>query len=182
MPAPFRRALTELRTDTELTIENILDHLGITRALEGSPETSNSSGELIQQVAALQRSAKFSTVTTNELRAFAQSARQVRAAGNLGDRPLIVLTAGKAEPAIDLPEGTTPADLAKWRRIWVDELQINEMHLSTSGQRVVVADSGHMIPFERPDAIVTAIREVCEAARDRSHDTTELPAASQEHD
>jgi carboxypeptidase C (cathepsin A) len=28
----------------------------------------------------------------------------------------------------------------------------------------MVPDSGHMIPFERPEAITSAVREVCAAA------------------
>jgi hypothetical protein len=85
----------------------------------------------------------------------------VRTAGNLGDRPLIVLTAGKVPTVATLPEGATLEEL---HRVWVDELQISEAHLSRRGKRIMVADSDHMIPFERPDAIVAAVREVCEAS------------------
>jgi pimeloyl-ACP methyl ester carboxylesterase len=165
-PAPFRRF--QPPSDTQLMITDVLLHLGIARALQGNSGGSNSSNEFMQQVAAAQWSAKFNTANTEEIRAFAQSAEQVRAAGNLGDRPLIVLTAGKALPASVLPEGATPKDLEELHRVWVDELQISEMHLSTRGKRIIVTDSGHLIPFERPDAIVAAIHEVCDVANQRS--------------
>jgi hypothetical protein len=41
---------------------------------------------------------------------------------------------------------------------------VKESQLSTRGKRIMVPDSDHMIPFERPDTIVAAIREVCAAA------------------
>jgi pimeloyl-ACP methyl ester carboxylesterase len=47
-----------------------------------------------------------------------------------------------------------------FRAIWVNELQVKEAQLSTRGKRIIVPGGDHMIPFERPDAIVAAIREV----------------------
>ena len=35
-----------------------------------------------------------------------------------------------------------------------------ETHLSTRGKQIVLPDSGHLIPFEHPEAVVAAIREV----------------------
>ena len=178
-PVVVRRALLAPPTDTQLTIADILLHVGITRALQGSPDTSNSHNEFTQQVAALKRSAKFYAATTHELRAFPQSAEQTRVAGNLGDRPLIVLTAGIADPLDALPQGATPKDLEEMHSVWVNELQVSEMHLSMRGKRIMVADSDHMIPFERPDVIVAAIREVCDAAGNESYNTTGSPVVGQ---
>jgi pimeloyl-ACP methyl ester carboxylesterase len=91
--------------------------------------------------------------------------QQVKAAGNLGDRPLIVLTAGKEyDPDPLLRNGETE----RQNRLWIDDLQAGLAHLSTHGKQIVVEDSGHMIPFERPDAIVSAIREVWSAVRNSS--------------
>jgi pimeloyl-ACP methyl ester carboxylesterase len=73
--------------------------------------------------------------------------------------PLIVLTAGRA--ALD---GETPAEAAAIAAMWRashEELA----RLSTRGERRDVADVGHMIPTERPDLVVAAIREVAQAAR-----------------
>jgi hypothetical protein len=82
---------------------------------------------------------------------------QVRSAGNLGDRPLIVLTAGKPydpDPLLGKEQS------AKQNDLWINVLQAEEAHLSARGKQVVVSDSGHMIPYERPAAVVSAIREV----------------------
>lgn len=80
--------------------------------------------------------------------AWAESADQVRKSGDLGAKPLIVLTGGRvAEP--------------KWRALWVDGLQADMVHLSSRGKQIVLSNSGHGIQFEAPDAVVDAIQEVC---------------------
>jgi len=86
-----------------------------------------------------------------------ESWRQVLAAGDLGDMPLIVLTAGEPyEPDPVL----SPAEMKRQRDVWIDELQASMARLSTRGKQIVVPGSGHMIPVEKPDAVVSAIREV----------------------
>jgi pimeloyl-ACP methyl ester carboxylesterase len=82
---------------------------------------------------------------------------QVRSAGNLGDRPLIVLTAGKPYDPDPL---LSKEELDKQNDMWINVLQVEEARLSTRGKQVVVPDSGHMIPYERPASVVSAIREV----------------------
>ena len=82
---------------------------------------------------------------------------QVRSAGDLGNRPLIVLTAGKPydpDPLLSKEESD------QQNNMWINVLQAEEARLSTRGKQVVVADSGHMIPYERPAAVVSAIRQV----------------------
>lgn len=44
--------------------------------------------------------------------------------------------------------------------LWINALQRQEAGLSTRGKQIIVWDSGHMIPFRRPDAVVGAIHEV----------------------
>jgi hypothetical protein len=51
-------------------------------------------------------------------------------------------------------------ELDKQNDIWINVLQAEEARLSTRGKQVVVRDSGHTIPYERPTAVVSAIREV----------------------
>ena len=94
---------------------------------------------------------------------FDQSAEEVRAAGNLGDKPLIVLTAGEMDQPPVLPRGVTQKDLDDFHKMFMEDLQVQETHLSTRGRQVIVPDSHHLIPLERPEAIVSAAREVCAA-------------------
>ena len=93
-----------------------------------------------------------------------ESGDQARAAGKLGDRPLIVLTAGnRADPVLERILSTD--EMSRQAKLWIDELQPEQARLSTRGKQVIVPDSGHMIPLERPDAVVAAIREVWLPAR-----------------
>jgi len=76
---------------------------------------------------------------------------EARSAGGLGDRLLIVLTAGKQT-------SRSPED-EEDRESWI-RLQSQLVQLSTRGRQVVVRKSGHMIPYEAPEEIIGAVREV----------------------
>jgi DNA-directed RNA polymerase specialized sigma24 family protein len=89
------------------------------------------------------------------------SAAQVRAAtADLGERPLVVLTAGDpaAWPGL-------PPDLTVARQALQVELQGALAHLSTRGRHVVVERSGSFIQFDQPQAVVEAVRAVVEAVQ-----------------
>jgi hypothetical protein len=107
-----------------------------------------------------------------------ESANEVRGAGNLGDKPLIVLTAGKNVDATQLPAQISKKDMDDFHAVWVNDLQVKEAHLSTRGRQIIVPDSDHMIPFERPDAIVDALREVCSAVSAGKASTNETASAT----
>ena len=79
---------------------------------------------------------------------------QMRLAGNLGNIPLIVLTAG-----LPFSVGDPEADkeLAAFHEIWVHQLQPQLARLSTRGRQVIVENSTHAI---NPDAVLKAIQEV----------------------
>ena len=83
-----------------------------------------------------------------------------RNAGNLGDRPLVVLTAGRywAPPGYE-------KEAAAYHEVWVHQLQASLVRLSTRGQQVVV-DAGHGMD-ESPDSIVTAVREAVDEVRSK---------------
>jgi pimeloyl-ACP methyl ester carboxylesterase len=82
----------------------------------------------------------------------------VRNAGGLGDRPLIVLTAGRywAPPGFE-------KEAAEYHEIRVHQLQANLTRLSTRGRQVIV-DAGHGME-ESPDTIVTATQQVVDEVR-----------------
>jgi pimeloyl-ACP methyl ester carboxylesterase len=104
---------------------------------------------------------KYLKARASELEEIQISAEQARAAGNIGEKPLVVLTAGENTNAIP---GLSKRDLDDFQRIWVDDLQMRLARLSTRGKRVIVPGSGHNIPWDRPDSIVHAVQEVCAAA------------------
>jgi hypothetical protein len=81
-----------------------------------------------------------------------------RNAGSLGDRPLVVLTAGRYWA----PDGFEK-EAAEYHEIWVHQLQASLVRLSTRGRQVVV-DSHHDMG-ESPDSVVTAVRQVVDEVR-----------------
>jgi pimeloyl-ACP methyl ester carboxylesterase len=83
------------------------------------------------------------------------------ASGNLGNMPLIVLTAGHT--MANFP-GLTDAQRTHFTEAW------NAGHdalaqRSTKGKNVFVADSGHFIQIDKPAAVVDAVRQVVDQAR-----------------
>lgn len=98
---------------------------------------------------------------------FRQSAREARALGSLGNRPLVVVTAGSTyrgpEARLYLPQGSDgTAEAAAWA-----VLQRDQLGLSTSATQVVVEEASHVSLVTRPDfartvvgAIEGAVREV----------------------
>jgi pimeloyl-ACP methyl ester carboxylesterase len=85
-----------------------------------------------------------------------------RNAGSLGDRPLVVLTAGRYWA----PDGFEK-EAAEYHEIWVHQLQASLVRLSIRGRQVIV-DADHGMS-QSPDSIVTAVRQVVEEVRANPH-------------
>ena len=79
---------------------------------------------------------------------------------SLGDMPLIVLTRGKDALRPGETAETAQARQELWRAMH-DEIAA----LSTRGERRTVEGTGHMIPTERPEAVIAAIEDVLAMAR-----------------
>jgi len=82
----------------------------------------------------------------------------VRNAGSLGDRPLVVLTAGRYWA----PDGFEK-EAAEYHEVQVHQLQVSLARLSTRGRQVIV--DAHHDMAESPDSIFTAVREVVDEVR-----------------
>ncbi|MGB9464410.1 MAG: alpha/beta hydrolase [Candidatus Acidiferrum sp.] len=155
----MKKSIDDLKRQQKLA--PLLIRLGVARfAQRNQGEAPGVSKEFGKEMLYLQLQPKFIDASAAEMGSFAESANEVRAAGNLGDKPLIVLTAGKSADAAQLPAGFPKKEFDDFHEIWVNDLQVRESQLSTHGKRIMVPDSDHMIPFERPDTIVAAIREV----------------------
>ncbi len=85
-----------------------------------------------------------------------------RNAGSLGDRPLVVLTAGRYWT----PDGLEK-EAAEYHEIWVHQLQASLVRLSTHGRQVIV-DADHGMS-QSPESVVTAIRQVFEEVRAKNN-------------
>ncbi len=78
------------------------------------------------------------------------SADQTRAAGGFGDKPLVVITAGRREMENDYG----------FLKVWTGKLQPDLLNLSSNRRQVFLADSTHLVPYDRPDAIVSAVHDL----------------------
>ncbi len=95
-----------------------------------------------------------------------ENASEVRAAGGLGDRPLIVLTSGKP---FQSPDPAQERATAAYNELWVHQLQPELARLSNRGRQVIVPDGNFGIPFETPQALVQAVRDVVEEIDSARH-------------
>jgi pimeloyl-ACP methyl ester carboxylesterase len=85
---------------------------------------------------------------------------ELRAAGGLGEKPLIVLIARQSLLNVPLP----PLDLVALNQLWIENEKLLAQ-LSARGKWIMVQNSTHMMPFNRPDAIVSAVHEVYSETR-----------------
>lgn len=105
-----------------------------------------------------------------EARDSEQTAAQVRAIGRqghpLGDRPVVVVTAGATfQSRFAVPPGVSPTEAS---RIWL-ELQTELSQLSSNARHIILNDADHVsIVFKHADAMIAAVRDVVEAARENN--------------
>lgn len=102
---------------------------------------------------------KYLAARASELESIQVSAEQARAAGPIGDKPLIVLTAGVNSDEA-LSTGLSAEDFAAYQHTWMDVLQVRLAQLSARGKRIIVEHSGHNIPGEQPGVVADAVREI----------------------
>jgi pimeloyl-ACP methyl ester carboxylesterase len=130
-----------------------------------TPEQNDTLAKLEAQPKAFRTDAEQACAATNEGRIVPRTGggnpdidNAVRNAGSLGDRPLVVLTAGRywAPPGFE-------KEAAEYHETWVHQLQASLARLSTRGRQVVV-DAEHGMA-EAPEAIVTAARQVVDEVR-----------------
>lgn len=96
---------------------------------------------------------------TNEWAPFVESLKQLEQSKNLlGNKPLTVITAGKAfDPAT--PEEHCKHQTEFYEKIW-QPLQKDLVKKSTRGKQIIAEKSCHMIPYDQPEVIVSAIKEM----------------------
>lgn len=123
---------------------------------------------------------KFAYAIAGEGANLEKTGEEAGASPTFGDKPLIVLTAGKDVMGVPVQD----QDWAEMQNIWINQLQVQLAGLSTRGKRIMIADSDHMIPLERPDAVISAVHEVWSAvqsvgATQLTPPLNQLPAANQ---
>ena len=91
--------------------------------------------------------------------------QQLAAPTSLGDKPLIVLTAG--------PLQLEGMDLSQEQMDQMDEAHTRTQaaltQASQNSEQIIAEDSGHYTQMEQPDLVIDAIRQVVDAARNGSN-------------
>ena len=131
----------------------LMQRLGILRiGLRQEPRPASFSKDAWDEVLYLREKTNSYMAILREGEAWAESADQVRKSGDLGAKPLLVLT------------GSRDAD-AQWLALWIHGLQTDMVRLSSRGKQIVLNNSGHGIQFDAPGAVADAIHEVWDAVR-----------------
>lgn len=162
VPAPVRCAL--------YAVVPVAGEVGLIRLLLRSTRVANTRRQPPQGMTSDEAQYLFFLSTlprslvaeADEGRHWKDSADEARKANALGDRPLIVLTAG----TFVTPHN--PVDLAEARafhQTWVNELQPKLARLSSRGRQIIVEKSGHGIQSEAPDVLIGAIRDIVGESR-----------------
>lgn len=87
----------------------------------------------------------------------------IRATGDLGDLPLVVLSRGRPSA---LPDDYPPQLAAARERVW-QQMQRELASLSTASVHLIAERSGHLVNKDEPEAVVAAIRQAVALARER---------------
>jgi pimeloyl-ACP methyl ester carboxylesterase len=152
------RDATANATPSPLTLR-VLAPLGITRLLNSQVDLLPK--RLAQERLAIQNGTRHQFAVADETATINESiATTTDAAPSLGDKPLIVLSAGTRQYPGFTKEQARRADKQ------ANEFEASRQELSDNSLLVVAKDSGHYIHFERPELVVDSIRRVVEAARD----------------
>jgi pimeloyl-ACP methyl ester carboxylesterase len=131
--------------------------VGLVRLTQPSHVQSENQSQMSQDeiIAALRQQPKAFVANNSTGIVEPESYAEANSAGGLGDRPLIVLTAGQPYDFHD-PELNKQA--AAYQQIWIHEIQAKLVRLSTRGRQIVVPKSNHgSIPA---DVVITAVRDV----------------------
>jgi pimeloyl-ACP methyl ester carboxylesterase len=106
-----------------------------------------------------------------ELRGLKETFEATRDTGVSGARPLVVLTAGEPTPAVTLRQmGMDAAQGERMRTEWI-RMQRERAAWSATGRHELVEDAGHYVQFDRPDAVIRAVREMLVLAGSSTHST-----------
>ncbi len=103
-------------------------------------------------------------VASSGCRAWEKSADEARAAGSLGNVPLLVLTAGRP---LTMGDPAEDREVQEFHEIWVHQLQPRLAALSTRGKQIIVENSSHGIAGDMPSVAVEAVRQLLSETRRR---------------
>ena len=124
-------------------------------------------GKLPEDAAARMAAYASSSVVgaTSELDGFDDTMDDARRVRSFGDRPVVALTAMAPFKLAELEGlGIKASDGARFKQEW-KRLGAEQAAMSTRGRQLTVPDAGHYIQIDRPDVVISAVRDVVGAVR-----------------
>ena len=101
----------------------------------------------------------YCTGVVHEIDGFQADVSSAEPPRTLGDLPLVVLTRGLPSSASEFPVPISQELLDQQDRVWA-ELQVELAALSSRSSHRTVANSGHAIPIQAPEAVVAAVNDL----------------------
>ncbi|NJC97574.1 MAG: hypothetical protein C3F07_15230 [Anaerolineales bacterium] len=154
-------------TITALRINQIIERIGLSRAFKlYDPAIANfpfAEKDKALLLAEMYHNGYFVAIK-REVDMMIAYESQPRELKSLGDLPLLVLTrkVTAQDLMVQIPSTLQSMELAQqWADI-VNGNQVDLAALSTRGELIIVEDTGHNIQFDKPQAVIDAIREVFE--------------------
>ncbi|MCB1685265.1 MAG: alpha/beta hydrolase [Pseudomonadales bacterium] len=138
-----------------------LQPLGVVRAfnvLDGQLSQYEIPADLRARLSARMNQSHTCAVIQDETTGFATEVRDMEPPASLGSLPLVVLSQGKkpeANEQFGITEAFAIAQFAQWQ-IMQQEL----VALSSNSRHLVAERSGHVIQFEQPELVVSAITDL----------------------
>lgn len=149
---------------TPLKVAAAFSWAGVVRIATGAtPAMPNQSPEVVRAIAAYASHSIDGAL--KELDALGGTLAEAGTMRQLGDRPLVVLTALKPMTEAELATLKITPDLgrafkAAWRAMHDDEAT-----WSTRSEHRVLEDASHYIQYDRPDVVIQSVRSVVDSVR-----------------
>jgi len=149
------RTFANIRTNVVASVARMRGTAARLRALSDSAASTRAAATGVQRAVALEALA-------SEMEAmFSETSRLVSAIPSLGDLPVTVVAGGRPNPQ------AYGADAEAFTRAWGDEGRTLAA-LTTRGNFILIAESGHNLPVEAADRVLAIVRDALRCARERS--------------
>lgn len=149
-----------------LRVAAALNWTGLVRAMSASAASQGHEPREVARAKAAYASTSLASMIA-EADGFDSTLADVAASHQLGDRPLVVLTAGAPPSPGELTAMQMTAAQGKRRSAIWNAMQDEEATWSSSSQHMIVSDATHYIQFDRPDVVIAAVRSVVDSVRRR---------------
>lgn len=146
----------------------LFNRTGIVRAVAARYEKLPNQPEAVVRTMQAYAATSFGPML-KESAASTQTFAEAGSFRDLGQRPLVVLSASaplSEQMRTDL--NWSEKQLQQYQAVW-QQMQAEMATWSTQSQHWQLADAGHYIQFDRPDAVIAAVQSVVAAVRAQSH-------------